>query len=135
MAPNTLLDTDILSMLMRGTPAVLRRAKTYLADHPVITLSMITRFEILRGLKANGATTRLTAFDAFCAANEILSLSDATIRIASDLYADLHTRGQLLPDADILIAAAALEHGLVLATNNIKDFSRINGLTIDNWLV
>lgn len=65
---------------------------------------------------------------------EGLPVTDKTIDLASDLYADLYSRGQLIPDADLLIAATALEHGLVLATNNSRDFSRIPGLAIDNWL-
>jgi tRNA(fMet)-specific endonuclease VapC len=40
----------------------------------------------------------------------------------------------LIPDADILIAATAIENGLVLATNNLRDFGRIASLQIDNWL-
>jgi tRNA(fMet)-specific endonuclease VapC len=40
----------------------------------------------------------------------------------------------LIPDADILIAATAIENALVLATNNLGDFGRITGLRIDNWL-
>jgi tRNA(fMet)-specific endonuclease VapC len=40
----------------------------------------------------------------------------------------------LIPDADILIAATALANGLVLATNNVQDFTRITGLRVDNWL-
>lgn len=133
MEPKTLLDTDVLSGLMRQTSSVVDRARDYLADHSWLTISLITRFEILRGLKASGATTRLAAFDAFCAANEVLPVDERIVVRAAEIYADLHNRGQLIPDADILIAATALERGLVLATNNLRDFSRIAGLSIDNW--
>lgn len=134
MEPRTLLDTDILSFLMRNSPTVLSRAKTYLANYPRLSISLVTRFEVLRGLKASGATTRLTAFEAFCSACEVLPITEKTIELASDFYADLKSRGQLIPDADLLIAATATEYGFVLATNNVADFGRITGLTIDNWL-
>ena len=134
MEPKTLLDTDVLSGLMRKTPAALNRARTYLADHQQLTISLVTRFEILRGLKAKRATAQLTAFDSFCTNNEVLPISDEIIGRAADIYADLYNRGQLIPDADILIAASALEHGLVMSTNNLADFGRIAGLQIDNWL-
>ena len=52
MPPKTILDTDILSTLMRRTPAVLSRARHYSVYHPKLTFSLITRYEILRGLKA-----------------------------------------------------------------------------------
>ncbi|MEN8216294.1 MAG: PIN domain-containing protein [Pseudomonadota bacterium] len=42
-------------------------------------------------------------------------------------------RGELLPDADIFIAAIARAHGLILVTND-SHFDRIEGLRIENWL-
>lgn len=134
MEPQTLLDTDVLSGLMRKTPAALNRARAYLADHRQLTISLVTRFEILRGLKAKCATAQLAAFDSFCANNEVLPITDQIIVRAADIYADLHIRGQLIPDADILIAATAVENGLVMAINNLRDFGRIADLRIDNWL-
>ncbi|MBN2578377.1 MAG: type II toxin-antitoxin system VapC family toxin [Pirellulales bacterium] len=133
MTPKTLLDTDVLSALMRKNSQAIQRAKGYLADHSQFTFSAITRYEILRGLKAKNAQTQLSAFHAFCSANEVLPVSETILDRTADLYADLHRRGQLIPDADLLIAATALEHGLILSTNNIADFGRITGLTIDNW--
>jgi tRNA(fMet)-specific endonuclease VapC len=130
-----LLDTDILSALMRGTPSVLTRAKQYLTKHAEFTFSLITRYEILRGLKAKHASTQLMAFDAFCFQNKVLPMTDAIIVHAADIYAELYSRGQLISDADILIAATAREHDLVLATNNTSHFDRIPGLLIDNWLI
>lgn len=134
MAPKTLLDTDILSQLMRKTPTVLNRARAYLLEHGLFSISIITRFEILRGLRVKQAMVQLTAFNGFCAGNEIVPVDEKVIDRAADIYADLYSRGQLIPDADILIAATAREHDLALATNNLRDFGRISGLTIDNWL-
>lgn len=52
---------------------------------------------------------------------------------AAAIYADLQQRGELISDADILIAATALEHGLVIATGNVTHFGRIPGLQVVNW--
>ena len=134
MEPKSLWDTDVLSGLMRKTPAALNRARAYLADHRQLTISLVTRFEILRGLKAKRANAQLAAFDSFCMNNEVLPITDQIIVRAAETYADLHNRGQLIADADILIAATAIENGLVMATNNLADFGRITGLQIDNWL-
>lgn len=134
MQLKTLLDTDILSALMRQIPQATSRAKVYLGDHPQLTISLITRFEILRGLKAKNATSQLVAFEAFCFQNEVLPITDEIVVVAADIYAELYSRRQLIPDADILIAATARHLGLQLATNNQRDFSRISGLQIDNWL-
>jgi tRNA(fMet)-specific endonuclease VapC len=51
-----LLDTDILSAVMRQQPAALAHARAYLAVHHHLTFSIITRYEILRGLHAKKAT-------------------------------------------------------------------------------
>jgi predicted nucleic acid-binding protein len=53
---------------------------------------------------------------------------------AAELFADLHQRGALIGDADILIAATTLAHGYWLATNNESHMRRIAGLQVENWL-
>jgi tRNA(fMet)-specific endonuclease VapC len=134
IAAKALIDTNILSALMRRRPAALARAQGYLTAHGRFTFSILTRYEILRGLKARGATRQLAAFEAVCGASEILPLTDAIIERAADVYADLYRRGALIDDADVLIAATALEHGLVMVTDNEDHFLRIPSLRVDNWL-
>lgn len=130
----TLLDTDILSAIMRQHPVVIPKAQAYLMDHERFTFSIITRYEILRGLKAKGAAKQITTFDRFCDVNTVLQLTDEAIVKASDIYAFLRQRGELIGDADILIAATALTDGLCVATNNLEHFRRIPELQIQNWL-
>jgi tRNA(fMet)-specific endonuclease VapC len=130
----TLLDTDILSALMRRESVAIARAQSYLATHDQFTFSAITRYEILRGLKAKNAVAQLKAFEQFCAVNSILPITDEIILHAADIYARLYQSGQLIGDADILIAATAKQHKLTLVTNNINHFSRIDGLDLENWL-
>lgn len=131
----TLIDSDTLSAIMKQRQVALTNAQAYLAIHNRLTLSVITRYEILRGLKAIRATAQEAAFAQFCQANVILPVTDAIILRAADIYADLYQRGLLIGDADILIAATALEHGLVLVTNNTNHFGRIVNLQLQNWLV
>ncbi len=128
------LDTDILSAIMRRNPVVIPKARTYLAEHSQFTLSIITRYEILRGLRAKGAVRQTVAFDRFCARNTILPLTDEAVVKAAEIYADLSGRGELIGDADILIAASALVHGLGVVTNNEDHFKRIRDLQLENWL-
>ena len=59
---------------------------------------------------------------------------DIIVRQAAAIYADLYVRGQLIGDADILIAATALTHRLVLVTNSHAHFSCIGAFTVRNWL-
>ncbi len=74
---------------MRQDPVVIPKAQEYLADHEQFTFPIITRYEILRGLKTKGATKQIAAFDDFCDVNVILSLADEVIIKASDIYAFL----------------------------------------------
>lgn len=129
-----LLDTDVLSAIMRGQPTALIHSAEYLTEHPQLTLSAITRYEILRGLKARGAAVQLFAFNAFCEASTVLPITDEIIDRASSIYADLYRRGDLIGDADILIAATAMEHRLALVTNNTRHYGRIADLELQNWL-
>lgn len=134
-----LLDSDTVSTILRehrySLHAELQNHVTeYLSQYRILSFSIMTRFEILRGLKVKQAHSQLAGFELFCNLSTVLPMTDQVIQRASDIYADLHRRGELIGDADILIAATALEHELVLVTNNTKHFGRIKGLEIVNWM-
>jgi tRNA(fMet)-specific endonuclease VapC len=132
--PLALLNTDILSALMRKNPLAVKRARSYLKVHQQFTFSIITRYEILRGLLAKGATKQIAAFNKLCIINLILPLNDSVIVQAATIYSELYRRGELISDADILIAATAIKQGLAVVTNNENHFRRIPDLRIENWL-
>ena len=131
---SVVLDTDILSAIMRQRPAVIPTARAYLREHDRFHFSIITQYEILRGLKAKGATRQIATFEDFCSQNTILPLSEEVIPKAAEIYADLRKRGELIGDADILIAATAIVNKLGIVTNNEKHFQKIAGLHVENWL-
>ncbi len=119
---------------MRQRPPVLVRAQAYSLTHKRFTISAITRYEILRGLKARNAARQIAQFNLFCTKNNVLPLTNEVIDHASEIYGDLYKRGQLILDADIFIAATAIVNNLELATNDEKHFSQIDGLHLQNWL-
>ncbi|HQY92891.1 MAG: type II toxin-antitoxin system VapC family toxin [Caldilinea sp.] len=129
-----LLDTDILSAIMRRHPQATVRARLYLLEHQRFTFSVITRYEVVRGLLTKQAVRQQHAFEQLCAASEVLPISEEVALHAAAIYADLHRRGQLIGDADILIAATAFVHGCAVATNNEAHYRRIASLSVDNWL-
>ena len=66
--------------------------------------------------------------------SEIITLDREIIDKASEIYAELKRRGELIEDADILIAASCLIKGMVLVTDNEGHFRRIENLEVENWL-
>jgi tRNA(fMet)-specific endonuclease VapC len=131
-----LLDTDTLSEVIKRRDFMVRRhAEEYLAAHGRFTFSIVTRYEVLRGLKAKSATRQEADFERRCHRSEVLPLTDPIIVRAAEIYADLKRQGQLISDADILIAATALTHGLVLVTNNMTHFQRVAGLKALSWKI
>ena len=128
-----ILDTDTLSELMKGNPSTVRRVEQYLKEHPKLAFTIITRYEILKGLKAKGATKQSRAFEDFCKQNIVLTLTNRAIEKASEIYADLKKRGSLLSDADILIASIAITEKHQLVTNNLDHFRRITDLELESW--
>jgi tRNA(fMet)-specific endonuclease VapC len=128
-----LIDTDILSeILKQRDDNVIQAARVYLDEWRRFTFSVLTRYEILRGLRAKGAVRQELAFDALCRLSQVLPLTEPIAVRAAAIYADLQLRGELIGDADILIAATALEHGLAIATGNTAHFERIPGLQVVN---
>ena len=129
-----LLDTDALSEVMKGRdPYVSQKADQYLAIHGRFQFSLLTRYEILRGLRAKQAIRQIGLFEQRCQSSQILPLTDEIVVRAADIYARLYQQGRLIGDADILIGAAALVHGLTLITENSAHFSRIPNLTLESW--
>ena len=130
----TLLDTDILSeVLKRKSRRVVRRAAAYLRQHEQFAISSFTRYEALRGLKERGAEKQRLRFTEFCNHSLILPVTDKIFDRAADLWVTARRQGFPARDADLIIAATALEQGRSLATGNSTHFSWVPGLKTENW--
>jgi len=68
------------------------------------------------------------------AAHAVLPFDEAAAEIYGPLRADLEAIGQQLDDPDLYIASIALSRDLILVTGNVRHFSRVPGLRIENWL-
>lgn len=129
-----LLDTDILSeVIKQRNPAVKFKAAEYLAVHGQFAFSALSRFEIERGYKEKQATRQMSRFATFCRHSLVLAITDPILDRAGDLWAFARRHGHPHGDADVIIAATALELQRVLVTGNTAHFSWIPGLQITNW--
>ena len=80
------------------------------------------------------AEKQRSVFEEFCRQSRILPVDDKVADHASSIYAHLASRGELIGDADILIAATALVHQMGLTTNNRKHFEKVPGLHVECWM-
>jgi tRNA(fMet)-specific endonuclease VapC len=129
-APNkTLLDTDIFSEVLKAKdPQVVARASAYHAHFGHYTIASVTVMEVVKGLHKLQQPDRLTQFLSRLSAIEVLGLDTAAAELAGRIYADLERTGQTIGRADPMIAAIALQNGLVLATGNFEHYQRIQAL-------
>ena len=128
------LDTDTLSALMRQRTSVVDQARAYLSYQSKLTISLITRYEILRGLYAKNAMRQIESFEVLCDSMEVLPVSQAVVDRAATIYGALRNNGITIGDADILIGAACLEFGYEIVANNTAHFSHLPNLTLQNWI-
>jgi tRNA(fMet)-specific endonuclease VapC len=127
-----LLDTNIITAFLKGDVRVSKKLRNL--EFQEIFISAISYYEIKRGLLAIRATRQLMEFDRFLTKVTILSLDVLEIfDRASEIYAELREQGRPIQDADILIAATAIDRGLTVVSND-SDLLRVRGLTIENWL-
>ena len=128
-----MLDTDICSYVMkRSSPTLLER----LAAVPVqeICISVITRGELLYGVRISPRPTRdRRALEGLLTYVEVLEFPDDAAVDYAEIRADLKARGTLIGANDLFIAAHARNLGLTLITNNMAEFSRVQGLALENW--
>jgi len=128
------LDTNIITAFLKNNMRVVERISNYLEVFDKLTINIISYYEILRGLKDLGNQKKIESFEEFIHENELILIRKETVEKAAEIYAYLKKDGNLIEDADILMAAIAIVEDLTLVTNNTVHFQRVKGLSIDNWL-
>lgn len=130
-----LLDTNICIYIIKRKPdEVLRRFQQY---HPGdIGISTITLAELQYGVAKSQAPQRnAEALSEFLIPLEILSFGEAATLAYGTIRALLQRQGKIIGAMDLLIAAHALSLDAALVTNNLKEFDRVPGLKLENWVV
>ncbi|MBD2543321.1 type II toxin-antitoxin system VapC family toxin [Planktothricoides raciborskii] len=130
-----LLDTNIVSASLKQNIKINLKLQEVSGFKVDIFISGITYYEIQRGLLRTNATKKLALFEQFCQDYPILFLDHLRIfQKASEIHADLTRQGRIIQDADILIAATAMIHGLILVSHD-SDLTRVKDLQLENWLI
>ena len=128
-----LLDTNIcIYLIKQKPPKVLARFQTLaLTD---IGISSITVAELEYGVcKSQQQEKNRSALMQFLIALEIVEFDQAAATLYGSIRSDLESRGLVIGAMDMLIAAHALSLGVTLVSNNVREFSRIANLSLENW--
>lgn len=128
-----LLDTDTCIYLINERP---KRALARFRRHAVgdIGVSTVTVSELAYGVAKTGSARNRAALEAFLLPLEIAAYDLAAALRYGDVRSDLSRRGQPIGPLDTMIAAHALSLGTTLVTNNQREFRRVKGLTLENWV-
>jgi tRNA(fMet)-specific endonuclease VapC len=127
------LDTDILSYLLSGDTAIHKKVAESLKIGEQIALTSINVYETLKGLRYRNNQNKEIQFKKFLTKIIVYSLDDNAVSEAANIYAELRKRGNIIGDADILIAAIVKNNSGTLISNNIKHYQFIKGLNLINW--
>jgi len=136
MSARYMLDTNICAFIMRERPTtVLERLQAASDRHDEIVVSVITYYEMLLGTIGKKASPRHGALvEAFVARlSAILPWERASADAAAHVSKNLTAKGTPIGGADTMIAGHALSAGCVLVTNNVREFSRVAGLQVEDW--
>jgi tRNA(fMet)-specific endonuclease VapC len=131
--PRYMLDTDTCSYIMkRSHEAVLKRLAKVAVDD--LCISVITKAELLFGVEVSPRRRQdEAALEAFLRYVEALDFTDVASSHYARIRAELKARGRMIGANDLFIAAHARSLGLILITNNTREFGRVRNLSIENW--
>ena len=129
-----MLDTNTCIAVIKRKPAqVLKRLSAYKVGE--VGISWVTLAELEFGVaKSQHVEKNQAALDEFVLPLEIANFDRETARVYGRVRAMLEKKGAPIGSLDMMIGAHALSLGATLATNNTREFSRIKGLTIVDWL-
>ena len=129
-----LLDTNICIYIIKKKPAdVLKTLKTKLKKD--IYISSITIAELEYGIaKSQFPEKNKIALIEFLSIFNILPFDDNDAVDFGEIKKELEKKGKIIGPMDLLLAAQAKSKKLILVTNNTKEFERVEGLKIENWL-
>jgi tRNA(fMet)-specific endonuclease VapC len=128
-----LLDTNILSDLVKRPQGVVAARIAAVGGDQVCT-SLIVAAELRYGAAKRGSERLTNQLEAILTALPVLPLEAPTDRHYGELRAALEQQGMLIGPNDLLIAAHALALDAILVTDNTREFERVQGLAIENWL-
>ncbi|WP_067619742.1 type II toxin-antitoxin system tRNA(fMet)-specific endonuclease VapC [Dissulfuribacter thermophilus] len=128
-----MLDTNIVIYIMKKRPEGVR---TRLKKHQgQMCISSITLGELIFGAEYSSQVERnLVDIEGFISLVDVLDFDEKAAWHFGRIRAELYKKGQPIGPYDMMIAGHARANGLILVTNNVKEFERVEGLSVENWV-
>ena len=128
-----LLDTNIVIYVIKRRP--LQVLEVFNRHHGRMAISSITLAELVHGAEKSSDVSRNTnVVEDFVSRLAVLPYDDKAAWHYGNIRATLEKAGQTLGVNDLHIAAHARSNGLTLITNNMREFERVQGLMLENWV-
>ena len=128
-----MLDTNIVIYVIKRRPP--EALATFNRHAGEMCISMITLAELLHGVeKSERPDVNLRRVEDFYSRLEVLPYGFKAASHYADIRADLERKGKVIGQNDLHIAGHARSEGLVLVSNNTREFERVEGLRLDNWV-
>ena len=128
-----LLDTNIVIYVIRRRP--IEVMETFNLNASRMAISVITLSELLHGAeKSSFPEKNLRVVEDFCSRLEVLDYTAKAAQHYGSIRSALEKVGQPIGENDLHIAAHARSEGLVLVTNNEREFQKVPALQVENWI-
>ena len=129
-----MLDTNTIIYIRRYLPASVRDRFNKLQQGEAL-VSVITYGELMYGVsKSSKKEVAIAILQEMMQILPLTPLPGAAGAVYGEIRAELEANGKIIGNNDLWIAAHALAAGLILVTNNEREFRRVKGLKIQNWV-
>ncbi len=128
-----MLDTNIVIYVIKRRPVEI--LEVFNAHAGQMCISTITLAELLHGVeKSSMITKNLRKVEDFVSRLEVLPYENTAASHYGDIRTNLEKKGTVIGVNDLHIAAHARSEGLILVSNNVREFERVEGLRLENWI-
>jgi tRNA(fMet)-specific endonuclease VapC len=128
-----LLDTNILIYTIKNRPEQVRN--TFNLHAGQMAISTITVGELVFGAERSAKPEQnLDDIEGLIARLEVLDFDSNAATHFGQVRAELYAKGQPIGPYDMMIAGHARSRGLILVTNNTKEFNKVDGIRVENWV-
>ena len=129
-----LLDTNIVIYVLKRRPKEV--LEIFNRNTSRMAISSITLSELIYGAeKSTNVDKNLEAIEEFVSHLDVLPYDAKASQHYGQIKAALEKRGEIIGENDIHIAAHAISQGLILVTNNLREFKRVPNLALENWIL